>query len=62
MKTLPSLFVVLFLLIFCLILIKFAPNFIAASRSNDFYKIRNSVKYLPEYIGEESEVIKVKLI
>jgi hypothetical protein len=48
-------------MIFCLILIKFAPNFIAASRSNDFYKIRNSVKYLPEYIGEEGEVIKVKL-
>jgi hypothetical protein len=58
-KSLPSVFFVLFLLIFCLILLRFVPSFCNVAKSNHFYLIKSSVKYFSEYFSDESSFTKV---
>jgi hypothetical protein len=59
MKTLPTVFFILFLMIFCMILIRFVPNFYSAAGSKHFFLAKDKIKYLPEYFADENNFAKV---
>ena len=60
MKILPSIFFILFLLIFCFMILKFVPNFYFVSKDNHFYHIKSSVKSFYEYFSDQNLILKVK--
>lgn len=59
LKTLPILFFIIFLMIFCLILIKFVPNFFLTANTKHLYLIKHSFKYFSEYFSDQNTFIKV---
>lgn len=62
MKALPNVYSALFLIIFCLISVKYVPNFYFIAKNNHFYHLKSSVKSFSEYFSEKNIYFRVKLI
>ena len=58
-KTLPSIFFVIFLVIFSFMILKFVPNLYNVSKENNFYNIKSSAESFQEYLSEENLILKV---
>jgi hypothetical protein len=62
MKALPNVFSALFLIILCLISVKYVPNFYFIAKTNHFYHIKGSVNSFSDYFSDQNIYFRVKFI
>ncbi len=58
-KQLPTLFFFIFIIVLSILLTNFVPHIHNLSRTSNLYKSKFNIKYLPQFLSEQSLPIKV---